>query len=585
MTTSTRPLLNLLVIGPGGAGATTLTRCLAGEGGGLFATENNNYVAIDASADPRRTLQQLMQGAVVADGIILVTDVTGKRSEEIERAARLVSILNVDQVVVALNRADRLSSPAKLDEGRERVRQSLERAGVIPLAFIPVSAEQAKNVCEPDNDLPGGEGPTLTEALDGFEAMPAMAAQPLRLPITAVVDKQGSRFYEGRLKSGVLMEGDQVLFSPSNAVARIARVQIVDGGRYAQIAHSGDQVSLLLDTEAQLPEGELLSHVDDAPIESDVFRGKIWWLQEESLTVGSRLGVDVGVGVVDAEVEKISHVMDPVKISKPSSDSLPQHHVGEVVLRADHLVALDTREICPANARLQLLQGDRLSGTGFVSMEGYADQRNAVTVRATNVTRVAHQVRPEARVERHQHRGGVLWFTGLSGAGKSTLAVEVERALFENGYEVYVLDGDNIRHGLNADLGFSPEDRSENIRRIGEVAALFSRAGVIAISAFISPYRSDRARARAAAGDDFHEIYIKASLEVCEQRDPKGLYARARSGDLKEFTGVSAPYEAPEMPDLIVDTAVHDVATCVEKVVDYVGSKLSSNGGPPMPGS
>ena len=193
------------------------------------------------------------------------------------------------------------------------------------------------------------------------------------------------------------------------------------------------------------------------------------------------------------------------------------------------------------------------------------------------------QVRTGARAARHGHRGGVLWFTGLSGAGKSTLAVGVERSLFEKGYEVCVLDGDDMRRGLNADLGFSPEDRAENIRRVGEVAALFSRAGIVVILAVISPYRSDRARARAAAGDDFHEIYVKAPLEVCERRDPKGLYVRARRGEIKDFTGISAPYETPEAPDLVVDTAANDVPSCIEYVTSYVEAALPLNGGPGAP--
>ena len=194
-----------------------------------------------------------------------------------------------------------------------------------------------------------------------------------------------------------------------------------------------------------------------------------------------------------------------------------------------------------------------------------------------------HQVRTDARAARHGHRGGVLWFTGLSGAGKSTLAVGVERSLFEKGYEVCVLDGDDMRRGLNSDLGFSPEDRAENIRRVGEVAALFSRAGVVVILAVISPYRSDRARARAAAGDDFHEIYVKAPLEVCERRDPKGLYVRARRGEIKDFTGISAPYETPEAPDLVVDTAANDVPSCIEYVTSYVEAALPLNGEPGAP--
>lgn len=195
------------------------------------------------------------------------------------------------------------------------------------------------------------------------------------------------------------------------------------------------------------------------------------------------------------------------------------------------------------------------------------------------------QVRTDARAARHGHRGGVLWFTGLSGAGKSTLSVGVERSLFEKGYEVCVLDGDDMRRGLNSDLGFSPEDRAENIRRVGEVAALFSRAGIVVILAVISPYRSDRARARAAAGDDFHEIYVKAPLEVCERRDPKGLYVRARRGEIKDFTGISAPYETPEAPDFVVDTAANDVPSCVAYVTAYVETALPLNGEPGAPTS
>ncbi len=191
-------------------------------------------------------------------------------------------------------------------------------------------------------------------------------------------------------------------------------------------------------------------------------------------------------------------------------------------------------------------------------------------IKSTNVFAVSSRITPDARFVRNGHRGGVLWFTGLSGAGKSTLAVEVERQLFARGYHVYVLDGDNLRHGLNSNLGFSHEDRTENIRRVGEVAALFADAGYIAISAFISPYREDRDRARKAARGGFHEVYVKADLETCEERDPKGLYARARRGEIADFTGISAPYEAPDSPDLAVDTAAGDVASCVETVIAYV---------------
>ncbi|MCH7863635.1 MAG: adenylyl-sulfate kinase [Proteobacteria bacterium] len=191
-------------------------------------------------------------------------------------------------------------------------------------------------------------------------------------------------------------------------------------------------------------------------------------------------------------------------------------------------------------------------------------------VKSTNITAIRHPVTDEARWRRQGHQGGVLWLTGLPASGKSTLAFELELKLFEKGMQIYVLDGDNLRHGLNADLGFSPEDRTENIRRIGETAALFAGAGMIVITAFISPYRADRARARKAAEGYFHEIYLGASLDVCEKRDPKGLYAKARLGEIADFTGVTAPYEAPETPELLIDTGAMRVEESLAILEDYV---------------
>ena len=213
-------------------------------------------------------------------------------------------------------------------------------------------------------------------------------------------------------------------------------------------------------------------------------------------------------------------------------------------------------------------------------MEGYPDQRHAFGVKSENLTSVEHRVTAPHRTERNGHCGGVLWFTGLSGSGKSTLAMAVEQRLFNKGYHVYVLDGDNVRGGLNANLGFSPEDRAENIRRVGEVAGLFADSGVICISAFISPYRADRVRARTAAKGGFHEIFIKAGLEACERRDPKGLYRKARAGEIADFTGISAPYEPPSKAELVVDTEAADIEESVRQVVDYVERKFARHCNP-----
>jgi len=191
-------------------------------------------------------------------------------------------------------------------------------------------------------------------------------------------------------------------------------------------------------------------------------------------------------------------------------------------------------------------------------------------MKSKNLTKVEHRVEYDERCQRNRHKGTVIWFTGLSASGKSTLATMLEQRLFEMGRQVYVLDGDNVRHGLCSDLGFSAQDRAENIRRIGELSALFARAGLIVISAFISPYRQDRRQAREAASGNFHEIYLQTDLKVCEKRDPKGLYAKARSGEILDFTGISAPYEAPENPELTIDTGAMDIEDSLDMIVDYV---------------
>ncbi len=241
-------------------------------------------------------------------------------------------------------------------------------------------------------------------------------------------------------------------------------------------------------------------------------------------------------------------------------------------MRSRAILALDEHRSLARCGRCVLVDDYDTVAGGVISMEGYPDQRQTLQIKATNVSTVEHRIAAGSRAERNGHRGGVLWFTGLSGAGKSTLAMEVEQRLFMKGYHVYVLDGDNVRRGLNANLGFSPGDRAENIRRVGEMASLFADAGIICITAFISPYQADRDSARGSAEDAFHEIHIEADLETCERRDPKGLYKRARAGEIEEFTGVSAPYEPPLAPELVVDTANRSVEDCVARILDYVES-------------
>ncbi|MFP6741662.1 MAG: adenylyl-sulfate kinase, partial [Alphaproteobacteria bacterium] len=287
------------------------------------------------------------------------------------------------------------------------------------------------------------------------------------------------------------------------------------------------------------------------------------------------------------EVQDIERVIDTNDLAAHDGqsgrvDEVARDGIAEVVLRTREILALDEFTANPLTGRFVLVDGYDIAGGGIINMEGYPDQRGLVTVMGTNLTAVEHHISRDARATRNSHQGGVVWFTGFSGSGKSTLALEVEQRLFRKGYQVYVLDGDNVRGGLNANLGFSPEDRAENIRRVGEVAALFADAGFIVISAFISPYLSGRERARAAAENydpgGFHEIHIHADLEECERRDPKGLYKRARKGEIPDFTGISAPYEPPENPELVIDTSAENVDLCTQRIVDYIVWKFAYTG-------
>jgi bifunctional enzyme CysN/CysC len=273
-------------------------------------------------------------------------------------------------------------------------------------------------------------------------------------------------------------------------------------------------------------------------------------------------------------VQSVDEVIDTEDLGGTGRAEVLRSEVAKVTLRSRSMIALDEATRSPLTGRFVMVDDFRIVGGGIISMDGYPDQRDQVTIRGANLTASVTQVDQDVRWRRNGHKGAVFWMTGLSGAGKSTVAREAERVLFLKGFNVYVLDGDNVRGGLNANLGFSPEDRAENIRRVGEVAALFADAGTVCLASFISPYTADRDRARTAAGDMFHEVYVRADLETCEERDPKGLYKKARSGEIPDFTGISAPYEAPDAPDLDINTAELSVEEAVEKLVNYIEEQI-----------
>jgi bifunctional enzyme CysN/CysC len=535
-----------------------------------FSTDKRKYVLIDAPGH-KEFLKNMVSGAASADAALLVIDAAEGVREQSRRHGYLLHLLGVSQVAVAINKMDLVGySKARFEEVEREIRSYLAEIGVTPTHVIPVSGREGDLIVKPSSAMAWYRGPAVVEALDLFQPPVPPTDLPLRFPVQDVYKFDERRIIAGRIESGRLKVGDTLLFSPSNKTAKVVSIEGWNVPAPAISAAAGQSVGVTLDEQIFVERGQVASHVENPPIESNVFRARLFWLGKSPLRVGSRYLLKVATARHVVEVQEIEKVVDTTDLSSGASDEVARNAVAEVVLRSRSMLALDEFRNSPRTGRFVLIEDYDIVGGGIIGMEGYPDQRHSLTVKSTNIFNVAHRVATPARWQANGHKSGVIWLTGLSGAGKTTLSLDLERQLFLKGYQVYVIDGDNVRHGLSADLAFSPEDRAENIRRVGEVAALFADAGFLVITAFISPYRSDRDRARAIRPDMFHEIYVKADLETCEQRDPKGLYKKARSGEIEVFTGITAPYEAPEKPDLVVDTSAHDVADSVGMLLDYV---------------
>lgn len=537
-------------------------------------TPRRDTVIIDAPGH-REFLKNMISGAAAADAAILVIDASEGVQEQTRRHAYLLHLLGLKQIAVAVNKMDLAKYDAeRFQEVSRDITKYLASIGVTPAHIIPLSARHGDMIATRGESLPWYNGKTLLEVFDSFEIAPAPVALPLRFPVQDVYrydNKAKERIIVGRVETGILRKGDKILFSPTNEVATVTSIEVWPENKTKVEAHAGEAVGITIDQKIFVERGHIGSHEKNPPILTNVFRANIFWLTDKAVKVGNSYRVRYGTFEAPVTVQSIDKVIDTQDLAQDDKGhNVARNMVAEVTFRARDLLPIDPHTENMRTGRLVIYEGYDVAGGGTLSMEGYHDQRRTVAPKAQNLHAVSHLIDRGVRAQQKGHHGGVFWFTGLSGAGKSTLAMAVERTLFEKGYHTYVLDGDNVRHGLNADLGFSPEDRAENIRRIGEVAALMFDAGQIVITSFISPYRSDRDRARAAAPGHFHEIYVQADLKTCESRDPKGLYKKAREGKLKDFTGIDSPYEAPENPELVVNTQSNDIDTCVEQVIRYI---------------
>jgi len=440
----------------------------------------------------------------------------------------------------------------------------LSEIGVTPSAVIPVSARHGNNIVQRCRHMSWYTGPTVTEALDAFTTAKSLADRPLRLPVQDVYKLDERRIVAGRIESGHLNVGDTLTFLPGGRTATIATIESWNEATPRTRAVAGQSVGLTLDQPIFVERGHVASLVAARPVETHTLRVHLFWLGHEPLTIGSRYTLKVATAEHDVTVQAIERVIDVEDLSNHGGDRVERNGVGEVILHSRSAMVVDDFIEVPRTGRAVIVDGYDVVG-GCIIQQPKADE-----MPARNLITTSHTVTPEERIRVNGHLGGVLWFTGLSGAGKSTLAMALERELFRKGIQVYALDGDSIRQGLNADLGFSPDDRSENIRRVAQVGRLFAEAGVIVVTALISPTRADRALARRIGGRHFHEIFIDADLSVCEARDTKGLYRKAREGLISEFTGVSAPYEPPVTPELTLHTGGQTVENCLAELVAYV---------------
>ena len=539
-------------------------------------TETRDVVIIDAPGH-KEFLKNMITGAAQADAALVLIDAKEGIREQSKRHGYLLHLLGVRQIAVLVNKMDMVGYDEAVFRAIEQeYSEYLNTVGVVPTCFIPISAREGDLIVEHSSAMPWYKGGSVTETLDRFEVAAAADDLPLRFPIQDVYKFDERRILAGRIESGMIKVGDSLIFSPSNARATVASIESWPLGGVKE-AHAGESVGITLDNQIFVERGHVASHLGDAPIITNYFKARIFWLGHKPLEMEKRYKIKLATTEIQAEIRSIEHVIDSDTLAHVKAERVERNNVAEVVFRTRGLVAVDDFNRNPRLGRFVIQQDYDVAGGGIISLDGVFDQRAALTgqqVKSKNIFDVDFGVTPDQRAVINGHMGGILWLTGLSGSGKSTIAKLLQKRLFDKGYSVFGLDGDNIRKGLNRDLGFSPDDRKENIRRVGEVAALFAQSGTIVICSFISPYRDDRRQVRAIAPDSFHNIYIKASVEACERRDTKGLYKQAREGKIAEFTGISAPYEVPVNPDQVVDTEAHSIEECVAQLVHYVEHHL-----------
>ena len=529
----------------------------------FFTTERRKFIVADTPGHEQYT-RNMATGASTSDLAVLLVDARYGIVTQTRRHAFIVSLLGIRHVVLAVNKIDLVDFSSEIFG---RIRDEFEafaaHMGFETIVAVPMSARFGDNVTIRSERMPWYVGPTLLDHLETVEVEERALAKPFRMAVQWVnrpnLDFRG---FSGTVASGEVRPGDKVVVAKSGKIGTVARLVTYDGD--LQQAQAGDAITLVLEEEIDISRGDLLAAPEARPEVSDQFAAHLVWMAEEHLLPGRPYLLKCGTRTVGASVTEIKHEIDVNTFDHLAAKELRLNQVAFLNLALAEPIAFDP-------------YADNRETGGFILIDRFTNATVAAGMvafglrRATNIHWQAIDVTREARAEQKSQTPKVLWFTGLSGSGKSTIANIVEKKLVARGLHTFLLDGDNVRHGLNKDLGFTDADRVENIRRVGEVAKLMTDAGLIVLVSFISPFRAERRMVRELmVEDEFVEIFVDTPIEECERRDVKGLYAKARAGKLKNFTGIDSPYEPPEAPEIRIDTTALGAEDAAERIVRII---------------
>jgi bifunctional enzyme CysN/CysC len=514
----------------------------------FFSTDTRKFIVADTPGHEQYT-RNMATGASTADAAVILLDARKGVLTQTRRHSYLVSLLGIRHVLLAVNKLDLAGySQEVFDAAGRDYRAFAAGIGLDDITCIPMSALHGDNITAPSPKTPWYSGPTLIAALEAIEVADDLRDGPFRMPVQWVNRPSPDfRGFSGQIAGGRIRRGDRVRVLPSGRQSAVARIVTADGDLGE--ATAGQSVTLTLTDETDVSRGDVIAAADDPPEAADQFECHLIWMSEDPMLPGRPYRLKLGTRTAAATVTDTKYKVNVNTLEHTAARTLKLNEIGVCNLSLDRRIAFDPY------AR------NRDTG-GFIVIDRFSNSTVAAGLlhfalrRAGNVHWQAVQVDKEARARLKGQRPAVVWFTGLSGAGKSTIANLVERKLHVQGIHTYLLDGDNVRHGLNRDLGFTDADRVENIRRVAEAARLMADAGLIVLASLISPFRAERQLARDLLGDgEFIEVHVDAPLDVAESRDRKGLYAKARRGDLAPFTGIDSPYEPPDSPELRIDAS------------------------------